>query len=133
MQLDFNHAVETSPARQNRGKRAHLSGMAAEDAVCRRYQAEGYELVARRKRCPDAEIDLLFRRAGQLIAVEVKASATHDLAQEHATAAQLTRVAMACERCMLDMAVDGISDMRLDLALVDGQGHVVVLEAFPYF
>jgi hypothetical protein len=29
---------------------------------------------------------------------------------------------------MLDMADDGVDDMRLDLALVDGQGRIQVLE-----
>lgn len=115
-------------ARRRRGARSHLTGLAAEDSVCRRYLAAGYDLVAARKRCPEGEIDLLMRRGGQLVAVEVKCSATHDLANDQATPAQLRRVSMACERCMQDMAADGVDDMRLDLALVDGQGRIQVLE-----
>ena len=59
-------------ARQSRGRRSHLAGMAAEEAVCRRYLDAGYDLVASRKRCPEGEIDLLLRLGGELVAVEVK-------------------------------------------------------------
>ena len=138
MPFDFAHdsfspASDLRSARQRRGARSHLTGLAAEDAVCRRYLAAGYDLVARRKRCPEGEIDLLLRQGGVLVAVEVKSSTTHHLAWEHATEAQLTRVSMACERCMLEMAGDGIADMRLDLALVDARGRVEVMEAFIHY
>ncbi len=128
MPFDFSPDTGFQTARQMRGKRSHLTGMAAEDAVCRRYLSLGYELVETRKRCPEGEIDLLMRCGAELVAIEVKSSATHDLACEHATQDQLRRVSLACERCMQDMASDGISDMRLDLALVDGQGRIRVLE-----
>lgn len=131
MPLDVAPDFETS--RQRRGRRSHLTGLAAEEAVCRRYLASGYDLVARRKRCPEAEIDLLMRRGDQLVAIEVKASATHDLALEHADPAQLERVSMACERCMQDMSGDGISDMRMDVALVDRQGRIAVMESFIFY
>ncbi len=129
MPFDFHPDTGFLEARQRRGARSHLTGLAAEDAVCRRYLAAGYDLVAARKRCPEGEIDLLLRRGGQIVAVEVKCSATHDMANDHATPAQLRRVSLACERCMQDMAQDGVNDMRLDLALVDGQGRIQVLEA----
>lgn len=133
MPFDFGFDSDFGNARQRRGKRAYLTGLAAEEAVCRRYLAEGYDLVACRKRCPEGEIDILMRQGAQLVAIEVKSSATHDLAMEHACPAQLHRVSMACERCMQDMAGEGISDMRLDLALVDGRGRIEVMESFLYF
>lgn len=129
MPFDFHPDNGFAQARQHRGARAYLSGLAAEEAVCRLYLAAGYDLVASRKRCPEGEIDLLLRRGSQLVAVEVKCGPTHDQANDHATPAQLRRVSLACERCMLDMAGDGVDDMRLDLALVDGQGRIQVLEA----
>jgi putative endonuclease len=128
MPSDFVADSGFQTARQLRGKRSHLTGLAAEEAVGRRYLSLGYELVETRKRCPEAEIDLLMRKGSELVAIEVKSSATHDLACEHATQAQLRRVSMACERCMQDMAGDGISDMRLDLAMVDTLGRIDVLE-----
>ncbi|GAB1362011.1 YraN family protein [Rhodobacter sp.] len=139
MPFDFAPETDLAPetrfatARQRRGKRNYLTGIAAEEAVCRRYQSAGYDLVACRKRCPEGEIDILMRRGVQLVAIEVKSSVTHDLALEHASPDQLNRVSMACERCMQDMAGDGVSDMRLDLALVDGQGRIEVMESFLYF
>lgn len=132
MPLDFDFDSDFGTARQRRGKRSYLTGIAAEEAVCRRYLAEGYDLVACRKRCPEGEIDILMRQGAQLVAIEVKSSSTHDLAMEHASPAQLHRVSMACERCMQDMAGEGISDMRLDLALVDGRGRIEVMESFLY-
>ena len=128
MPFDFSPDTDFASARQRRGKRSYLTGIAAEEAVCRRYLAAGYDLVACRKRCPEGEIDILMRQGAQLVAIEVKSSSTHDLAMEHASPAQLHRVSMACERCMQDMAADGVDDMRLDLALVDGQGRIQVLE-----
>ena len=119
---------DVSPARMMRGERSFHTGMAAEEAVCRRYLADGYELVARRKRCVEAEIDLLMRRGQELVGIEVKASATHSLAWGHATPGQLRRVSLATERCMLEMADQGICDMRLDLALVDRRGIIDVTE-----
>jgi putative endonuclease len=128
MPFDFAPDSAFQDRRRQRGARSHLTGIAAEEAVCRRYLSAGYALVEARKRCPEGEIDLLLRHGDQLVAVEVKASATHDLACEHATQAQLRRVSLACERCMLEMAEDGICDMRLDLALVDARGMIEVIE-----
>jgi putative endonuclease len=133
MPFDFSPDFAEPSARQRRGARSYLTGIAAEEAVCRRYLAAGYDLVACRKRCPEGEIDLLMRQGVQLVAVEVKSSVTHDQAMEHASFAQLERVSLACERCMQDMADDGISDMRLDLALVDGQGRIEVMEGFIHY
>ena len=132
MPFDFSPDTDFATARQRRGKRSYLTGIAAEEAVCRRYLAAGYHLVACRKRCPEGEIDILMRQGAQLVAIEVKSSSTHDLAMEHASPAQWHRVSMACERGMQDRAGDGISDMRLDLALVDGRGRIEVVESFLY-
>ncbi|MDQ2067356.1 YraN family protein [Xinfangfangia sp. CPCC 101601] len=133
MPFDFGFGLDSVTPRQHRGRMAQLSGLAAEDVVLRSYEAQGYHLVARRKRGPVAEIDLLLRQGAQLIAVEVKSSRTHDAAMALARPGQLHRVAMACEGCMYDMAADGISDMRLDLALVDGQGRVEVMQSVLYY
>lgn len=132
MPFDFNPSSHFSTPRQRRGHRAYVTGIAAEAAVCRRYQDAGYDLIACRKRCPEAEIDILMRKGSQIVAIEVKASGTHDRALEHAHPAQLHRVSVACEGCMHEMAADGVNDMRLDLALVDGQGRIEVMESFLY-
>lgn len=79
MPFDFVPDSVFQDRRRQRGARSHLTGISAKEAVCRRYVAAGYDLVESRKRCPEGEIDLLLRRGGQLVAVEVKASATHDL------------------------------------------------------
>ena len=127
---DFRSSRQS--ARQHRGRSSHLFGLAAEASVCRHYQAAGYALIACRKRCPEGEIDILMRQGRQLVAIEVKSSRTHDQALSHAQPSQLHRVARACERCMYEMAGDGIDDMRLDLALVDGQGRIEVMQSFLY-
>ena len=128
MPFEFPADAQVRRTRRDRGARAHLSGLSAEAAVLRAYADLGYHLVARRQRRPEAEIDLLLRQGSLLVAVEVKYSATHDQAGDHAGLAQLRRVALACEGCMIDMAPDGVRDMRLDLALVDAGGRVRLLE-----
>ncbi len=59
----------TRQGAKQRGARSHLSGMAAETAVARRYLDAGYALVATRKRCPEGNRPAAA--AGrQLVAVE---------------------------------------------------------------
>ena len=73
MPLDFSPDsfgnAPVAPARRARGQRSYLAGRAAEDAVCRRYLAAGYQLVATRKLCPEGEIDLLMRLGAELVGI----------------------------------------------------------------
>ena len=115
-------------ARQRRGQTAYLAGRAAEDNVERYLVARGLTLMARRWRCKSGEIDLVFREGARVIFVEVKAGPSHEAAAARISHKQADRIARSAQ-CYVDEFADGsLTDMRLDVALVDGTGRVSVLE-----
>ncbi|GGE17877.1 hypothetical protein GCM10011360_03350 [Primorskyibacter flagellatus] len=120
--------VPAPSARQRRGSRSHLSGMAAEDAVERDYLFRGLTCTDRRWRCKAGEIDLVFRDGDTVVFVEVKASATHDSAAQRIRPRQADRIASAALVYLDTLAGGGLTDMRIDVALVDGGGAVQVIE-----
>lgn len=123
----------TAPAgaltgRQRRGQTAYLSGLAAEGCVERDFAARGYQLVDRRWRGPGGEIDLVLRRGRQIVFVEVKAARTHDAAAARITHRQAGRIARSSEAFLGTQQPGSVTDMRIDVALVDRSGRVAVLE-----
>ena len=67
--------VPATPAQPplSRGRaRRHHAGLAAEETAARLYERRGAEIVARRLRTPEGEIDLVAREGGTLVFVEVK-------------------------------------------------------------
>lgn len=113
--------------RQRRGKRAYLSGLAAEEIVARAYMRHGCALVGRRLRAGPGEIDLVFRRGELLVFVEVKSSASHARAAQALTPVQLNRLIGAAESFVQARPEFRCFDMRIDLATVDGTGRLRVV------
>ncbi len=122
------HALAPSRARQDRGRRACLSGAAAEDAVQRHYERAGLVLRARRWRGAAGEIDLIFAAGATVVFVEVKQAPTHDLAAQALVPAQVRRILAAGEEFVGGEPDGSLTDRRYDLATVDGQGHIRVIE-----
>ncbi len=116
--------------RADRGMRSHLTGLAAEEAVARHYDAVGRPVCARRWRGQWGEIDLIARDGDQLVLIEVKQSRTHDEAMSHITQAQVERVFNAAAEYVVGEPDGAMTDLRFDLALVDAVGRVVVHENF---
>lgn len=104
----------------------HLGGLAAEEAALRLYEAEGAELVARRWRCPEGEIDLVVRAGAVLIFVEVKARRHRDSAAGAISPAQWRRLQAAASRFLAE-AGDG-AECRFDVVVVDRGGQVERIE-----
>jgi len=127
MGLAFAKPSRPGPRRE-RGRRACLSGAMAEQAVARRLRAKGFEILAERWRGAAGEIDLICRDGDCVIFVEVKQAATHEEAASRLGAGQQGRICRAacdyCERLPLGQ----LTEMRFDVALVDGQGRVAILE-----
>lgn len=119
------------PARRNRsdsGMVNHHAGHAAEAAVARLYEAAGVAICARNWRGSGGEIDLIGRKGDEVIFVEVKQSRTHDLAASHISRAQIARIFRTVEEFVGGEPKGLLTDVRIDLALVDGLGRIEVME-----
>ncbi|WP_245999110.1 YraN family protein [Paracoccus methylarcula] len=117
-----------SGGRARRGAVAAISGLLAEERVEAQYEAQGYQVLARRWRGKAGEIDLVCEHGGALIFVEVKSAPSHAQAAERLLRRQMDRICMAaCEFCG-DRPAGLLSEMRFDAALVDGLGRVQVIE-----
>jgi putative endonuclease len=120
-----------TPSQSNRSRRGlqnNLAGHAAEGSVARWYENRGIPICARNWRGSGGEIDLVGRDGNQVIVVEVKQSATHDLAASHVTAAQIARIFLTVEEFLGGEPRGSLTDVRIDLALVDGRGRIEVIE-----
>jgi putative endonuclease len=114
-------------ARSQRGRRAYLTGLTAEETVARAYVRRGCVLLAKRVRIGPGELDLVFRRDTLLVFVEVKSSCHHHRAIESLSQAQLSRIMCAAD-CYRARHPDlAALDMRVDLATVDQTGQFRVI------
>ena len=111
----------------SKGSRAYHNGLAAEDIAARQYTALGGVEMARRWKTKHGEIDLVFRLGDMIIFVEVKARKTHEIAAGAITAKQQQRLVNCAHEYLAEFA-DMNADCRFDLAMVDGQGRVEILE-----
>ena len=93
-------------------------GLSAESRAAACLIAKGYRIVARRWRSPVGEIDIVARRRGVLIFVEVKARERLDDAVEAVTALQQRRIIAAAEAWLATNPNHGNSDIRFDVVLV---------------
>ena len=114
--------------RADRGRANFHAGQAAEQAVALLYESRGVKICARRWRGHSGEIDLVGRLGDEVIVIEVKQSRTHDLAASHILPAQIGRIFATAEEFLAGEPKGLFTDLRIDLALVDGQGRIEVLE-----
>jgi putative endonuclease len=120
-----------SPARQARKARGltnYLAGHAAEASVARHYEDRGVTICARNWRGITGEIDLIGRDGDVVVFVEVKQSRSHDLAASHISTAQIGRIFKTVDEFLAGEPKGLLTDVRIDLALVDGQGRIDVVE-----
>jgi putative endonuclease len=93
-------------------------GLSAESRAAAFLIAKGYRIVARRFRTPVGEIDLVARRGGVLVFVEVKARETFDAAAEAIGKRQQRRIVAAAQSWLAAHPDDVVRDMRFDVVLV---------------
>jgi putative endonuclease len=121
-------------AKRTRGKVAYLSGLAAEDTVLRAFKARGAELLERRWRGQAGEIDLIFLENGVYVFCEVKAAQSFEQAMERLRPAQIQRIHASAGEYLGHTPGGQLSEVRFDLAIVNGQGMCRVLDgAFSHF
>lgn len=122
------HGTDIGAARSRRGARACLSGAMAEDQVAAHYRALGCEMLEQRWRGSAGEIDLIVRQGDCVIFIEVKRSRSHDLAALRLDRRQMDRICGAALEYCGALSTGLLTEMRFDVALVDGTGRIEVIE-----
>ena len=123
--------ISAGDRRRRRGLRAAEAGRSAENAALRRYEARGWRLIARNWRAPremgGGELDLVLWGGRELAVVEVKARRSLAEAAQAVRPAQRVRIQHAALAFAEARGVAGC-DLRFDLALLDRDGRLEVLE-----
>ncbi len=114
--------------REDIGRSNYLAGQAAEDAVLRHYEARGLTLAKARWRGEAGEVDLILRDGDDLVFVEVKHSRSFESAAARLLPKQVARLMRAAEEFAGGEPKGLLTEMRFDVALVNGQGEVHILE-----
>lgn len=107
---------------------SYHAGLAAEDLIARDYRRRGHQIVAQRWRGRRGEIDLIVRDDNSIVFVEVKQSRDFDSALSHVRPAQARRLYAAGEEFLATQPDGSLTDVRFDVALVNGSGAVQILE-----
>ena len=124
----------TGRPRADRGRRAHNSGLSAEQRATRIYIADGLRLLHSRWRGASGEIDLILADGDEIVFAEVKQARTHDAAIASLRPAQMRRIHAAGSEYLAHCPKGQLTDVRFDLAVVDNAGRCDILEgAFSHF
>ena len=127
--MPFDFAPSSVRSRNSaRGLVNYHAGHAAESSVARHYEDRGIAICAQNWRGITGEIDLIGRNGDVVIFVEVKQSRTHDLAASHLSQAQIGRIFATVDEFLAGEPKGLLTDVRIDLALVDGMGRIEVIE-----
>jgi putative endonuclease len=110
------------------GARSYHAGVSAEERVAAHYERAGCTIRARRWTCAAGEIDLVIADGEVLVFVEVKAARSHARAAERIGQRQAARILRAAEAFVSSEPAGASTEMRFDVALVDGTGRVEVIE-----
>ena len=114
--------------RHHRGSMSHHAGVAAELRIAQDYERRGYAVARRRWRGQGGEIDLIVQDGNALIFVEVKQSRSLTRAAESLSARQMQRICLSAEEYLGTHPCGSLTEVRFDVALVDGQGQTRIIE-----
>ncbi len=106
------------PAPRAERVKAFRLGLSAESRAAMLLVAKAYRIAARRWKTPFGEVDIVARRRGALVFVEVKARASADDAIEAVTERAKRRIVGAAEFWLARHPDDVNSDIRFDVILV---------------
>ena len=116
--LPRSRPLRAGPAARPEKIAAFRTGLSAESRAAAFLVAKGFRILSRRWRSPLGEIDIVARRRGLLVFVEVKARATLDEAAEAVTARQQRRIAQAAEAWLATYPNTAFTDVRFDAILI---------------
>lgn len=114
--------------RRLRGAMAYQAGASAEMRISSDYERRGFPVVQQRWRGKRGEIDLIAQDGDGLVFIEVKQSKTFDRAAARLTAAQMRRIYASAEEYLGQMPRGSLTEVRFDVALVNGQGETRIIE-----
>jgi putative endonuclease len=107
---------------------SYRAGAAAEHQVARHYERSGRAIAASRWRSASGEIDLIARDGAEVIFIEVKHSRTHAEAAQRLSARQQARIHASASLFLAGEPAGQATPSRFDVALVDGQGRIEIIE-----
>lgn len=106
----------------------HHAGRIAEDIVARDYARRGRPVAQRRWRGPGGEIDLIAHEGDCVVFIEVKKSSSFERAAASLGRRQMDRICASAAAYLDNEPRGQLTDVRFDLAMVDGQGAVRIIE-----
>jgi putative endonuclease len=107
-----------SPAPRPERQLAFRTGLSAESRAALLLVAKGFRILARRWKSPVGEIDIVARRRGLLVFLEVKARDDLDDAAWSVTDRQRARIVAAAEAWLARYPDPRVRDIRFDAMLV---------------
>lgn len=110
------------------GSVGYHAGLVAEDIVATDYVRRQHSFAARRWRGQAGEIDLIMRDGDTVVFIEVKKSRTMARAATRLGRRQMDRICAAAGEFLAGEPRGQLTDVRFDLALVDGRGMTNVIE-----
>ena len=110
------------------GLTGYHAGRVAEDIVARDYTDRAHVFAAKRWRGAGGEIDLIMRNGAQVVFVEVQKSASFAKAATRLGRRQMDRLVAAGSEFLAGEPMGQLTDVRFDLALVNGIGDVQIIE-----
>jgi putative endonuclease len=105
-------------AATERRRKAERRGRWAESLCLWSLRLRGYRILARDYRVPVGEIDIVARRGGTLVAIEVKARGDHASAVEAVTPRQRRRITRAAAQFLASRPSLARLTVRFDVMLV---------------
>jgi len=110
------------------GSVGYHAGLVAENIVAQDYTDRNHTIAARRWRGKAGEIDLIAREGDTVVFIEVKKSQSFATAAARLGRRQMERIVASAGEFLAGEPRGQLTDVRFDLAMVNGLGAVKVTE-----
>ena len=110
------------------GSVGYHAGLAAEEIVAQHYVRRNHAISAHRWRGKSGEIDLIARDGETVVFIEVKKSRSFTSASTRLGRRQMDRICASAGEFLAGEPKGQLTDVRFDLAMVNGVGAIQVIE-----